>query len=272
MPRSITLLLILAWASGASAGSPSSESWRQTDAFKLLPAADRCVAAANFVRGEQSLDVTLESHPAAIDYDMRVLAAGDLKGRPWLQGRYALGSATLDKDWVVVKSSRRAGMLVYEMEITRPALNLASSEPILSIQAEISPGELSLTGLSDALVQLDSCSADLLSRWGYPKESQSGVASFARPKKAMSKYASPNDYPNSALSTGVEGDAHALVDVDVEGRASNCRIIRSSGNRAIDTATCTIVTKRARYEPARNAKGEAVTSPYYLVFRWAIAK
>lgn len=73
---------------------------------------------------------------------------------------------------------------------------------------------------------------------------------------------SADDYPASAQANGEEGTAQAQLTVDESGRVSGCTIVRSSGHRSLDEATCAILTRRARFTPARDADGRAVPSTY----------
>jgi len=76
---------------------------------------------------------------------------------------------------------------------------------------------------------------------------------------------SADDYPAEAQRKGEEGTVQVELTVDQNGRVSACRIVRSSGSRSLDTASCSILTRRARFTPARDAEGRAVvdkiTSP-----------
>lgn len=271
MPHLLASLLLFATMTNGVSQNTAVNS-QPAVSFKLFRQADRCAAMAIFGEGDKALVVSLESRPATIDYEMRVYAPGDLGDRPWTQGKYTLGAAKLDTDWVVAKPSSRAGTIIYWMDVTRPALEAAGLDPILKISIAPHPDDLMLPGLGKAIEMLDACSSELLERWGYSKESQKSLASFAKPRAPLGRYASPSDYPTPALSRGVEGDTYALIDVGTDGRASNCRIIRTSGNDEIDRTTCMIVTKRARYQPAKDATGKPVPAPYFLGFRWEIAK
>lgn len=66
------------------------------------------------------------------------------------------------------------------------------------------------------------------------------------------------DYPRAAGDVGAEGTVVVRLDVDEGGRASGCRVTSSSGNADLDATTCRLAEQRFRYEPARNAVGEAV--------------
>jgi protein TonB len=52
------------------------------------------------------------------------------------------------------------------------------------------------------------------------------------------------------------------------GRASNCTVVRPSGNPEMDTLTCRIVTDRARFTPARDAAGRPVDSQAHATYVW----
>ena len=69
-----------------------------------------------------------------------------------------------------------------------------------------------------------------------------------------------DDYPAVAQRNGEEGTAQARLTVGPTGRVTRCDIIRSSGSRALDDATCSVLDKRARFTPARDSSGNAVVS------------
>jgi periplasmic protein TonB len=69
----------------------------------------------------------------------------------------------------------------------------------------------------------------------------------------------PDDYPASAQAAGAEGTAQAQITIGTDGRVAGCNIIKSSGNSALDSATCNIIRRRAKYTPARDSNGQATT-------------
>jgi periplasmic protein TonB len=68
------------------------------------------------------------------------------------------------------------------------------------------------------------------------------------------------DYPATAQAKGEQGTVQARLRVDEWGRVSSCRVIGSSGSDSLDNATCNIIERRARFTPARNAAGQAISS------------
>jgi TonB family protein len=67
-----------------------------------------------------------------------------------------------------------------------------------------------------------------------------------------------DDYPPLAMKNKEQGTVQAELTVGTDGRVEACKILRSSNSSALDTATCNILTARAKFTPARNANGDAV--------------
>ncbi|MES2136833.1 MAG: energy transducer TonB [Pseudomonadota bacterium] len=76
---------------------------------------------------------------------------------------------------------------------------------------------------------------------------------------------SADDYPASALAAGVGGTAQAQLSIGPDGRVTGCNLIRSTGNGALDAATCNILRRRAKFTPARDSNGnptsDTITTP-----------
>jgi protein TonB len=70
---------------------------------------------------------------------------------------------------------------------------------------------------------------------------------------------SADDYPASAQASGAEGTAQAQLTIGPDGRVVGCNIIRSAGNSALDSATCNILRRRAKFTPARDSNGNPTT-------------
>lgn len=69
-----------------------------------------------------------------------------------------------------------------------------------------------------------------------------------------------SDYPRAAAKAEIGGAVIVNFDVGTNGRASNCRVVSSSGNADLDGTTCRLIEKRFRYKPATDAQGRAVPS------------
>jgi TonB family protein len=91
-----------------------------------------------------------------------------------------------------------------------------------------------------------------------------------KPRGNPGNWATTNDYPSVALQKEIEGTTGFSVTVGPDGRVSDCVITASSGSPELDLATCTNVRRRARFEPALDARGTPTTGKYANRIRWQI--
>lgn len=68
----------------------------------------------------------------------------------------------------------------------------------------------------------------------------------------------PDDYPAAALASRAQGTVYIRFTVEPSGRIGDCTVTRSSGNEALDAATCRLIRRRFRYRPARDAAGRRI--------------
>jgi protein TonB len=68
------------------------------------------------------------------------------------------------------------------------------------------------------------------------------------------------DYPPGAGEAGVGGTVSVIYAVETDGRATNCRITRSSGSDELDETTCRLIEQRFRFRPSRDRAGRPVRS------------
>lgn len=76
------------------------------------------------------------------------------------------------------------------------------------------------------------------------------------------------DYPRAALEMGAGGTVSVRFTVNLEGRAVNCRITESSGNRELDINTCRLIERRYRFEPSRDWRGRPVLADIVEDHTW----
>lgn len=66
------------------------------------------------------------------------------------------------------------------------------------------------------------------------------------------------DYPRDASRAGATGSVTATLDITADGRVAGCTVVRSSGSPSLDAATCALIRRRFRFDPARDAAGNPV--------------
>jgi len=74
------------------------------------------------------------------------------------------------------------------------------------------------------------------------------------------------DYPPGAVRAWPRnGRVFVAVRVQLDGRATDCKVNRSSGNSAIDADTCRLVEAKVRFNPARDRQGRPYVDWYGYV-------
>lgn len=67
-----------------------------------------------------------------------------------------------------------------------------------------------------------------------------------------------SDYPDGAWKARIGGVVLVEYIVETNGRARDCRVVRSSGRSDLDTTTCRLIESRYRYEPAKDRTGRPI--------------
>lgn len=103
-----------------------------------------------------------------------------------------------------------------------------------------------------------------------PPPPPGSVVSPAQPRADLAALIGPADYPASALKLKQEGTVVVALDVGSGGRVEQCTVTHPSGAAALDSATCRILSARARFTPAKDNMGNAVPSRVEQVIAWTL--
>lgn len=82
----------------------------------------------------------------------------------------------------------------------------------------------------------------------------------AIPPRQIRGRISNRDYPENLSDAGIGGRVTVLYLVEVDGRVSDCDVVRSSGNRQLDQWTCTLIRERFRFRPSLDGRRRPVAA------------
>jgi TonB family protein len=85
-----------------------------------------------------------------------------------------------------------------------------------------------------------------------------------------SSWVQGEDYPVTALISGLKGVTSVEVQVNAFGEAAGCVTTESSGVRLLDQRACSAITTRARFYPALDEKQQPVAGLYRTKVRWQV--
>ncbi len=125
----------------------------------------------------------------------------------------------------------------------------------LSIATAAGPStSFAVPGMNGAAAALRACQDDLLKQWGIdPAERK---VPLPTPSPPLSRLITADDYPSEAVAAHAEGTAVIVWTIQPDGRIADCHVVHSSGSKALDTASCTLFTRRARYAPPLGLDGK----------------
>lgn len=90
------------------------------------------------------------------------------------------------------------------------------------------------------------------------------------PRGRPQSWVTTDDYPADALRREEQGTVAYTLDVDTQGRVTNCTVTSGSGSQSLDTAACRLLTRRGRFEPGKDASGNPVNGSYSGRFTWVL--
>jgi len=280
------LLLVLACAASAQAPVAPADSWThgQTPEYCYM---SRAVDA-----GGQQAYVLIQSFGTTSPYHVVVRSAA-LPVRPQRAevAQISFGDPAEKHDTFVILGKwndvatvvfaaswhdvRQFGEIyAYKNTDARTMAPIDQTGRVLSLQVpDSAPLDLQLGNMSGEFARLDSCTKALEAKWRASVSSAGTVVKepeLQHPGEANWHM----KYPNVALLNLISGLTEVRMTVDEEGRAHDCVVQVSTWAPQFGADTCRALKTIARFEPARDSHGNAVTALYraslvFINYKWS---
>lgn len=91
-----------------------------------------------------------------------------------------------------------------------------------------------------------------------------------KPRNDPSRWVTTADYRSTWINRELTGVARFRVEVGTDGRVKSCTITGSSGHAQLDQATCDLVTRRARFDAARDGTGAKAAGTWSSAVSWQL--
>lgn len=125
-----------------------------------------------------------------------------------------------------------------------------------------------LGSMGPPMAAMRKCTTDLITGWGLNAAEQAALVSPPRPKSNPGAWLSSSDYPGESLARGEQALIRFRLMIDAAGNTSACSIQSAIAKGDFAKVTCDLIKRRARFEPARNAKNENVASYFVGKVFW----
>jgi protein TonB len=92
----------------------------------------------------------------------------------------------------------------------------------------------------------------------------------ARARANLASYVTDEDYPTSAIHNDEQGTTRFRLGIGPDGKVTECTVTGSSGSSALDGTTCKLMRQRAKFTPAHDSDGKAVSDTFTSAIRWVL--
>jgi hypothetical protein len=116
----------------------------------------------------------------------------------------------------------------------------------------------------------DACIDDLMTTWGIDVEKHKTMLRMPTPQNPPSRWIVSSDYPIKMLRIGQPAIVEFRLSIGADGVPLACHIQETTRPKEFDNAVCKSLMRRARFEPALDATGTAITSYYRNTVRFQI--
>ena len=226
-----------------------------------------CIVGRPFGTGDQQIILGFRPGPLSEYFRIAVYVSGEWK-------RVTRGTAELifDDQAPVQASFLKGptsieGLNLIQIDTKRPEISALNSAKKFQLRAGDFTTTFALRNIAGAMKAMAACEKDLVIGWGMDPVALASIETPAFHRNVVSLF-STDDYPSEAISRGEQGTAGVRYKIGTDGRVSDCRVVESSGSKALDQQTCAIITKRVRFEPAKTKSGEPVASMGFQRIRW----
>jgi TonB family protein len=125
-----------------------------------------------------------------------------------------------------------------------------------------------LVQMAPLMKAMDECVADLRRHWNIEPTLRSKLRTPATTK--LVPLFSTNDYPGISVRKGESGTVGVVLLIDEGGKVADCMVTETSGHAALDTQTCAVVMRRAKYTPAIGEDGKPAKGADTARIRWVM--
>ena len=94
--------------------------------------------------------------------------------------------------------------------------------------------------------------------------------SDAVPRNSPGGWVTVDDYKTSWINREYTGTARFRLKIAANGSVENCTLQGSTGHAALDEATCRLITRRARFTPAKLSDGSTTAGTYTGSIVWRL--
>lgn len=127
---------------------------------------------------------------------------------------------------------------------------------------------LNLGSMGAPMASMRACVDDLIRSWGYDPDAISALSAKPVPIGSPANWITDQDYPKLGLVRGHSGVIRFRLDIDAKGQVRKCAILEQLAAPEFRDATCSNISRRAKFKPALDASGKPTNGYYTSSVYW----
>lgn len=245
---------------------------------------EQCVATRDYGSEDDPIYFTIKSPPIGDVVQMGIVRNGPSSEPDLIQGQVTFDQGpeieTTFLQYGVKKHGRQATLVtipataVDAMKVaTSVDIRARGSRPILGSNIKVSGrsinARLALDHMSELMALMQDCVEDLRKVWNIREADEPSPFKRSAMGNLQSVFGS-EDYPGVAVSHDMSGTVGVAMLIDEAGAVADCTVIASSGSAILDSQSCAIIKKRARFKPAIGPDDKPMKSSYSQRITWRL--
>ncbi|WP_404478591.1 energy transducer TonB [Novosphingobium sp. BL-52-GroH] len=261
----------------ARAAEPTVSHFKSSSPWELSPGGDSCVLSRNFESGAASLFLRMRTYAPGYNFDFTLAGSPIPQITSAKAPTITFGSGNPLRFGVLASGSSGAHgpAMVFnrDMSLQPPALDdktvpaypdpaLESGIDRFTIDAADHKVLLDTGSMAPVMQALRQCTDKLVAGWGLDPAVQAKLSRPPRPVNASAVNAMivAGDPPAAVKALGGLARVGLRVMIDETGAPTGCKTFPTDGVPEFDVKACNFVMKNARYDPALDEQGKAVSS------------
>lgn len=237
----------------------------------LEPSSTGCVISRSYGLAKSPVLIGMKAMPEGGGLQLAIVRPAYRRDVDQSPAEVAAGPAVIETtalSFPVAGRDHRSANLINLSAEQAKSLRKAAT---LSVRVTASTHEdFDLGPMAEAWASLDSCVQRLRDTWNV--ENIAGrIATPPEPIMPLNSLFSSNDYPRDAIQQNQSGTVVVQLLIDESGAVKDCTLAQTSGITLLDSRSCGIIVKGAKFKPATDIQGRPVKSSTTQHISWLLS-
>ena len=228
----------------------------------------QCVATRNYGTDEKPLLFVMKPSPFGGVMRILIISQGYYSTADQMIARVQFDDRPNIKTKALRYSDDERKLKIQSINLPMNSFRAQEGAKSIAISVSGTDHSFALSDVPTVLGELEKCRLNLLEVWNANRPER--VRQGAMPIKPLNKVYSSLDYPRSSFGVQDQGTVAIVLLIDESGRVSDCSVDATAGAATLDTMSCYVIQKRAKFRPAIGIDGKPTKSVYTQRITWRI--